>query len=699
MILTLALLAPMWNNKLVKSWSEYEREYIKTPSIKLKSGERANSPGRRLKLKTTAGSNSTDRKLPNENDENPDKLKIEPKETGLIFLAKVKAIVEERLMEELGVRSQITTDGYLFVRNGMNLLEVSFELLDDEEQKLQTVLIYLKNDVITMDLSIEKTKLKDYVQDYLFFYISNGVLSVRQTVLTTDDIYADLGSMIMYVCDEPRGEVDLVFTKYQGSDTGEGDKEERRLSLEEKDKIMENQLNAKPIYSAIKVFPLNLKNKKFISKKPGVMNYIRNLELPEIKAFQPRAERRLSGIPLYRKPGEIGFVHSKLGYFRDNTLQNKDNLKLSSDGHFHNDKKAITFKLFSSRPNLPDIDARLSILGGTNPAKLTFNTTSFYIEMEFSVVTLRFVLLHTRLALEEMVGYLQIIDHLNDLRVWRDFYPGYTKYHWRIHEFFQPALIQMMYREMFDNMTDGQTAQKDPEGKGSLQMHYFTSDTGDDLIWEFEVTTKNGKLLDNKIAFYTFGEDMETAYMTGELYSGSQGKSVNFGNREVPSESMFNQHFLLKKYMEMQVEFVIRSSIEFKDYKDDITPFITDAYKYSEYEEIPEVRNPDPGKPLEGYRYSTDRLGAKKLEVTVPGDKIEFQLCPVLSTEYHDTIQRTPRGYIFTGGRFYFRKDIDYCYKVSNPAEDNYARLAKLAKGGEGSEERRLKENVSGQLV
>jgi len=685
-IFTLALLAPMWTSKLVKSWADYEKEYKRTPSVILKHG-RSRTPSRRL-----------------EGDEDPEKLKIEPKETGLIFLSKVKTIVNKRLSEELGVAGQITTNGYLFVRNSQELLDVEFELLDDEEQKLQTVLIYMKNAVISMDLSIEKTKLKDYVQDYLFFYISNGVLSIRQTVLTTDDIIGDFGSMIQYVCDEPRGEVDLVFTKYQGKPTGEGEGDERRLSLEDRDKIMQNQLKAKPIYSAIKVLQLDMKNKKYISKKPGVMNYIKNLELPKAENFEPRlVERRLAGsaagIPLTRKPGELGFVHSKLGYFKEGTLQNKDNLKLSSDGHFHNDKKSITFTLYTSRSNLPDISGRLSVLGGSNPAKLTFNCTSFYIEQEFSVATVRFIVLHARIAIESMIGYLQIIDHLNDLRVWRDFFPGYTKYHWRIHEFFQPALIQMMYREMFDNLTDGQTAQTDPEGKGILEMHYFTSESGDDLIWQFDVSTDEGKLLENKIAFFTFGEDMETAYMTGKLYVGSQRKSVYFGNREVPSESMFNQHFLLKKYMEMQVEFIIRSSPQFQEYKDDITPFITDAYKYSLFEEIPEVKNPDPGVPLYGYRYSTDRIGAKKLEISLPGDQITYQLCPVLSTEYHDTIQRTPRGYVFTGGRFYFRKDVDYCYQVTNRSEDRLKAMEMLAKGGEGSEERRLKENVSGQLV
>jgi len=685
----------MWNNKLVKSWSDYEKEYIQTPSVSLKNDNgRSKSKGRRLSVKPSS-KDVKSRKLPEEDD--PEKLKIEPKETGEIFLAKVKAIVEERVAEELGVRSQLTTKGFIYMRNGMTLLEVEFQREDDEDDQLKTVIIDMKNDVINMNISIEKTKLKDYVQDYLFFYISNGILSVRQTVLSTDDIEGDFGSMIMYVCDEPRGEVDLVFTKYQGKDTGEGEKEERRLTLEEKDKIMQNQLAAKPIYSAIKVFPLDMKNKHYISKKPGVMDYIKNLELPEVDSFRPR-ERRLEAIPLYRKPGELGFVHSKKGYFRDNTMQNKDNLKLSSDGQFHNDKKSITFRLFTSRPNLPDIEGRLTITGGNNPAKLTFNTTSFFIELEFSVVTLRFVILHTRLAIEEMIGYLQIIDHLNDLRVWRDFFPGYTKYHWRIHEFFQPALIQMMYREMFDNFTDGQTAQDDPEEGGVLKMHFFHSPNGDDINWHFDVSSKNGKLLESKISFFTFGEDMETAYMTGLLFTGAQNKSVYFGNREVPSESMFNQHFLLKKYMELQVEFIIRSGDEFVDYKDNITPFITDAYKYLPTEDIPRVKNPEPGVPLDNYRYSTSRVGANKLEITTPGDKILFQLCPVLSTEYHDTIQRTPRGYQFTGGRFYFRKDIDYCYHVFNEAEDRYAAMAKAA-GQEGAEERRLKENVSGQLV
>lgn len=686
LVLVLALAAMQSEAKLVKSWEEYEKEYHMEPAVRLVHGK----------------SRPIARKLTGEDD--PPKLEIEPKETGIIFLSKIKSVVNERLQEELGVDGKVTTNGYNYIRNGQELLDVEFELLTDEETKEQSVLIYLKNVIISMDLSIEKTKLKGYVQDYLFFYISNGVLAVRQTVLSTHDLFGDFMTMISYVCDEPRGEVSMGFAAYKQEKEEDG--KERRLSLEEKNKVMDRQLKAKPILSAIKVLPLDMKNKKIISTKPGVKEYIKNLELPQIKQFQPvKFERRLTaqfenGIKMYLNPDDPGFVHDKLGSFRSSTLHDMDHMRLSFDGKYSNDGKAIEFILYTSRPDLPDVKAKITVPGGVNPIKLIYETPSFYIIMEFSVPTIRFVVLHARLSLEELANLLDIISHLNDLRVWRDFFPGTKKYHWRIHEFFQPSLINMMYREMFDNMTDGQTAQTDPEGDGLLNFHSTVSLTGDDLIWEFEVSSAEGKMLENKIAFMTFGEEMETAYMTGEMYVGTDRKSLYFGNREVPSESMFNQHFLLKKYMELQVEFIIRSSTLFQEYKDDITPFITDAYRYSLEEEIPLVQNPTPGVPIYGYRYSTDRIGANKLEVSLPGDKIIYQLCPVLSTEFHDRITYNGRsGYYFAGGRFYFRKDIDYCYQVMNPSEMHLKMLEMSAKGGGEEERRLLLEGISGGLV
>lgn len=683
MIVILSLASTMTKTKLIKSWEEYAKEYHLRPAVNLVHGK-----SRPIARRLTG-------------DEDPAKLQIEPKETGIIFLSKIKAVVNGRLQQELGVDGIVTTNGYVYNRNGQQLLDVEFELLDDEEQKLQTVLIFMKNVVISMDLSIEKTKLKGYVQDYLFFYVSNGVLAVRQTVLSTHDVFSDFMTMISYVCDEPRGEVTIRFADYNGE---KEDNQERRLSLDEKMKVMDRQLKARPILGAMKVLPLDLKKKKYISSKPGVREYIRNLELPEIDQFKPR-ERRLGGVIVdgvkqYLTPDDTGYFHEKMGSFRESTMLNKDHLRLSFDGKYSNDGNVIEFILYTSRSNLPDVKVRLTVPGGNNPVKLVYETPSFIIIIELSVPTTRFIVLHARLSLEELCNLLQIIDHLNDLRVWRDFFPGNTKYHWRIHEFFQPKLIQMMYREMFDNLTDGQTAKADPDGQGILQFRGSMSESGDDLIWHYDVFSDEGHMLHNEIAFKTFGEEMETAYMTGEMYVGTQRKSIYFGNREVPSESMFNQHYLLKKYMEVQVEFIIRSSTLFQEYKDDITPFITDAYRYSLEEEIPAVQNPEPGMPIIGYRYSTDRIGAKKLEVSMPGDRIFYQLCPVLSTEYHDQITLLGRaGYFYTGGRFYFRKDVDYCYQVMNPSELHLKILEMMSKGGGGDEERRLKENLSGHLV
>lgn len=685
----IALCSRTFNAKLVKSWGQYERELGMKPVQEIKHGR----------------SRPSARKL---TEDEPEEIEQLPKkQTGLEFLQIVITIVLDKLDLLLGLKHQMTGEKYIYVRNNQVLLTVEFELKDEEVMKFQYVEIQFVNAVIQLELKMEKTKMEGYVADYMLFYTSNAVISIQQTVLTIDDISMDLGLMLNYVCETSRDAKPLIFTKYKGKPKPKQEERELHLISKTHDNL-ERALKNKPIYSAIKVLPLDMKNKKYISSKPGVMEYIKNLELPPSPRYEPRA-RQLTNegeeVGDLRKdhetlkPGHSHFLVNKLSSFNENTMQNKDNLRLGVGRIEKISENELRFPFYTSRSNTLDLMGYFKVKGANQPMEFTIISPSFEIVLKIYVQTKRYGVKQTRIMIEKTVVIVQIFDHLNDLRVWRDFWPGHTKHQWRVHELIQPSVIYMMYREMFDNMSDGQTAQANPEDEGILHYTHTVTDNGEAGIWDFNVYSDSHHMLSDRITSKTMGEDFPTAYMTGEMFlNDGIEQGIYFGNREVPEESMFNQHFILKKHMELQVEFIIRSSPEFIDYKDDITPFITDAYNYVDLDDAPEVRNPDPKRGLRGYKYSTDVVGANKLEVKTPGDHIIFKLCAVLSTEYHDNIQLTRDGYIFVGGRFFFRKDVDYCYEVTNPSEDRL-KLLQQQHENPGEEDRILKEISLGQLV
>ena len=627
------------------------------------------------------------------------------KQTGIEFQGVVQSIMLSKLDSLLNLQHQITVDGFQYIRNGQQLLELKFELKDEDEMKFQYVEIEFTNPVISLNLKIEKTLMEGYVADYMMFYASNAVISIQQTILNIDDIYGDMEQMLGYVCEKSRNARPLIFTKYKGKPKPKP--EERRLKLlATHHNNIEKSLQNKPILSAIRMLPLNLKKNKIISTKAGVLDYISNLEMPKIPRYEPRERQLILGpdeaAELRKdhptlKPGHSHFMVNKLSSFTSENIDNRDNLFLGVGTVERVSDKEIRFPLYTSRSNSMDMMGYLKVNGPSQPIEFIITSPSFIIIMKIYVPTVRFTVKNSRMVIERTVNVVQILDHLNELRVWRDFFPGERKHQWRVEELIQPSIIYMMYREMFDNMSDGQTAQANPEDEGILHYSHTVTDNGESGLWEFNVYTDTQHVLYDAITFKEMGEDFPTAYMTGEMFlADDPDHGIFFGNREVPEKSMFNQHFLLKKYMELQVEFIIRSSGQFLDYKDDITPFITDAYKYISLYDAPPVKNPDPRKGLRGYKYSSDIVGANKLEVKVPGDVIRYKLCAVLSTEYHDNIQLTEDGYIFTGGRFYFRKDVDYCYEVINaPTQDD----DELTEENGENDDRRLKEVSSGQLV
>ena len=662
-----------WSAKLVKNWNYYEKKLLKKPII-IKHDQIPVS-----ERKLTGGEGK-------EGEEG--KTEFHKKVTKEMFMAAVLKFLNEEITS-YGYTSKIILDeqnGFNYYDNkGNNILTVEAQVDHEDNISEKEVKVVFKSNIIEFTLKVEQTRLKDYVKEYVLFYVNKALFAVRQTVFSIHDLQGEFNKMLSYVCDQVGGEYPLVFTKYMGEriNQDEGERRLRQIS----DDYIKRQLKAKPVWGVIKNKFLDLKNKKYTSSKPGVYQHVRRLALKDTgrNARKRSPQERMLKV---RGPDHPLFIEPKLTkFFPEALTEGKDHLRIATDANGKIQGNTLRYNIYLSRPNLSDGELIIIYSNKEKPITMEFKTNAVQLMVSVSVHSLRFAIKHGRLALENFTSIMQIVDHLNDLRVWRDFFPGATKYHYRINEFFQPALIQMMYREVFDNMTDGATAMSDLHSGENLSYHF---DTSLDMIkWEMEVKEKGHVILRNDIQFMQMGEDFETAYMTATAFIGNDYTELNLGNREVPSESMFNQHFLLKRFMELQVELVVRSSIQFFDYKDDITPFIIEAYSYTDFDEIPAVQRPKPGVPLFGYRYSTEVRNSNKLEPSEFGDRIDFKMCPVLSTEYHDIIEIDDEGYYdYFGGRFYMRKDVDYCYSISNEQKMKLKLLA--GEDQKGEEERRL---------
>ena len=658
------------------------------------------------------------RKLPG--DEKPElneELKTR-KITGKEFKYGIYGIIKTHLPQLINAPELDTSqeDKIIFMNKGVRIVTAEFNLVEGDEFHEDFVELELESDVIKFELSIEKTKLKDYVQEYVLFYVSKACFMIVQSVFQMGDIESDYTSMLSYVVDKYGGEVTLVMTRYKGKkinpfDKKKEEKRERRLLDENRKNVklvnnLEQRVTRKPIMGRYFMKDIDLKKKKYTSQKPGVAAYLTSLRpLFQHRPSSPERalkEQKADGtFEVDSKPslslGDPNFIFDKKTSFKTITFTHpifKDYLKMTInlENPYVKSSNSLGFYLLTGNVNLSDCKILLEYVNAKSPAIVKFSSPSVEMLITVSVPTNRFIVKHTRLGLELFTDMLKIIAHLTDLRIWRDKYSDTNKFHYEIYEVMKARLLQMMFREIFDNFTDGQTAIPGADGQDVLHMDPEVNP--EDTKHEFTFSKAGSKVLTIQINQDELGPEFPVMDMSATMHYGND-LSFGFGKRRVPMRSMYNQHFMFKRFMDMVIEIIVRNDNFFTDYKDNITPFITDAYGYPDEETIPKLEKPKPREPMFNMKYSTDVIGSNKLEPRYFGDRIKYKLCPILSTEFHDTIKEVAGNYIYAGARFFMRRDIGYCYwivkamKHLNPVAEK-----------EGEEERRLLEdNVSGHLV
>jgi hypothetical protein len=694
------MLSPLHKAKLIKGLNRFSQPEKQSEHVVLKQ-------------KTLS---KLDRKLPGEDGELNEELKTK-KVKGIdfkntIFFTLLREIPKN--IQQDSMRMTGDNDGAEWSYKGVSVCSMSLNLEEGDEFHEDFVEVFIENAIINFKLTIEKTRFKDYVEEYLMFYVNKALFMIGQTVNHIEDVKADWKNSLDYVLDKYGGEVTLVMTKYKGKDIDPFDKggEKERLLKDDEDipkELMDKKLKLKPILGKFFMKDLDLKNKKYISQKPGVAAYLDTLkplfEKKKKEQTKPERQLRMTEEELHEilskkrtlDPRDPRFQAPKKSSFFSGILNHpifQDFLKLAINisrpvketGHI------LIFDLYTGRPNLTDCRIMLEFLDAMNPVDIKFTSPSIDLTMKVAVASKRYIVKGTRLGLEVYAAYLKIIDHLTDLRVWRDKYSDTNKFHYQIYEEMKARILQMMFREVFDNLTDGQTAMPGADQDGVLKMDPIVDSDESSHLFTFSKEGKN--VLTIRIRNGELGPEFETMELAGLLHT-TQTHGMLLGDRIVPMKSMYNQHFMLKRFIDFIVELIVRSDPFFIDYKDNITPFITDAYQYSYEFHIPPLIKPTPSEPIVGLKYSTDVLNSNKLEPKYFGDRIVYKLCPVLSTEYHDTIKEIEGMYVYAGARFFLRRDIDYCYAVVN-----LMLAGKGQKQADGEEERRLLEdNVSGHLV
>lgn len=652
------------------------------------------------------------RKLTGEGEELNEELKTK-KMKGIDFKNAIYMTLLEEIPQNIkhDNRNLIgVMDGAIWNYKGQEVVKMTLNLEEGDEFHEDFVEVFIENPIINFELSIEKTNYKSYVKEYLMFYVNKALYIIGQTINVMDDLKGDWKLTLSHIMEPYGGENTYLDDDYKGREHNPNEdkgKDERRLYETPSKEVADKKLKMRPVLGRIFMKDLDLKNKKYISQKPGVANYLETLKPIFEKKKKTPEERELKlspddlkAIRMKKKtlgPKDIGFQRPKMTSFKSFTLTHpilKEFIKTSINtaSPVIDSAHILSYDIFVGQPNISDCRITLHFINAFKPIIIIFSSPSVDMIIVISVATKRYTMKFTKVGHELYVALLKIISNLTDLRVWADKYSDTTKFHFDIYDIVKPRILQMMFQEVFDNLTDGQTSLPGVDGQEVLHMDPVLDD--DDSHHVFSFSKKGKKMLTVLIYNDELGPEFETVNMIF-YYHDTDTTGICMGGRVVPSRSMYNQHYLLKRFIDFGVQLIVRSDRYFFDYKDDITPFNVDAYVYEGIWKIPQFL--PHGEFAEGTKFSTEVIGANKLEPMNFGDRIYSVLCPVISVEFHDVISLVANKYVYEGAKFLSRYDIDYCSSIQNQMPALKATL-----GGEDNaeqERRLLEDNVSGHLV
>ena len=617
------------------------------------------------------------------------------------------------------------------------MLQIDIDAGTDTEIKEDVVEVKFTDAVSSMKLTIGKTNMKDLVKMYIKVFMNNYLFKVKNNVNDISQLETDLSSMLRFCTSSPAGVVDHLDEEKKDeerilnedlilNDDGQelnvmenftierdslvanvkeeqaerllmkndnkipevSEKEER--ALKEFDFLNNDRFKLKqPIMGEIRAFPLDLKNKRYSSIKPEIIKKFQAVEenYEKLKREKNKRDRLLS--PARKLVDEVlpieskRFLHKRLQIFKEEQIKNRMFLKLALVGDIVKKEDALYFRLVPSRRNLAEI--KCSLHSNSKGIQIFFDSESFSSVLTLSIPTKRFVIKHLRNELDNIIKLLTIIDNLNEIRAWVD--TGATKESKQIEvkDLIQPSVIYMMFRKEFDNISNGQLETPNPNAHTNRLQYHVCSDINNPDWWfdiyDTQVTSPVHKLAHNDLAFEDM-KDFPIMRYTSYIYTNLIDR-IGLGPRWFPDASMFNQHYLTVRYMDLQVQFAVKS-MRVDVPRDHITPYPVEAMIYHHHENIPTFTRYNT---LSNNMLSTsDIVGSPEISSFVQGIEYHEYLCPIYSEEFDDYIYLMvhPDGrmnYEFKTGRGRYRRDVDYCvHKTEEKPEGD----------GDGGEERRL---------
>jgi len=620
--------------------------------------------------------NKGDRQLTKEGEEQ-DKVNM------TAFVLAISELIKKEVSSRFGDDNVHATENSIVVMNSKGrtqLFKVDIEPFDDETLELQMAKVTLNLGVMTYVFSLEKTPLRGAPEKKCQLIMNNFFFIAEQYISEIFDVKGDLGASLTLVLPEPEG--------------GENTQEERRLR-EIRNKRAD-LIQSLPIQSHIRVFSLDLKHKKYISKQKkyqhGLDDAIRHLEQMKERKLK---ERKLAGTATFPETltkADIKFMVNKKKIINEAKLNSDIFLELvlvdGINGGDEDNPEELNFRLSPTEGELGEIRVSFRKIG--HQVMVFAAHPSMTWTFLYSFPTKRFVIKSFMNSLFEIERDFKIIHKLNHLQTWKDNGDDHMAKQRVIRELIQPTLLYFLFRQEFDNRTDGITVTKNGFD-GEIIKYVHTEKLREDTWWMkiFDVQSNpTRELLFDNITFNQLGEGFLVAYYESTIYI--KDKSLKMGLRQFPDESMFNQHYLAVKYIDMQAEFVTRM-MGLSVPSDYVTPLPVTSLIYPSQDAIPEMRRDlNPGRKLHNIRELVNSPPIQNFDDMI---KYESKLCPILSMEFDDSIKISRAkngqslGYRFeTGNRSQFRFLPDYC---SYPVP--------LA-GGEGGE-RRLSDDVEGFLV
>jgi hypothetical protein len=600
-----------------------------------------------------------------------------------------KMAMSELIKKEIGARfggDNISgSEDSLVVKNPSgkgNLFKVNIEQKDDEILELPMVQVTLQLEMITYTFALEKTPIRGAPERKCQLIMNNFFFIAEQYISEIGDIKGDLGAALA-----------LVLPQHPGGNEASGGNE--RL-LREVKRRQDSLIQSLPIQSHIRVYPLDLKNKKYISvnekHQQGIDNAIKTLKQKDARRLVGRELKSKDDLPQELTVADPKYLVNKRKIYHQHKLDSDIFLQLIlTDGINGGDEDSpdeLTMRLSPSEGELGEI--RVSFKKVHTGILIYMSHPSMTWTFLLSFPTKRFVLLHFLKYLFDVERDFKIIHNLNHLQSWKDNGNDHMAKQRIIRELIQPTMLYFLFRQEFDNRTAGITETSNGFD-GDIIQYMHTEKLNEDTWWMkiFDVQSKpRRELLFDNITFNEFGEGFLVCYYESTIYVND--KSLKLGLRQFPDESMFNQHYLAVKYIDMQAEFVTRM-MHLKVPSDYITPFPVRSLIYPSQDAIPEMN--DDLRTAKKLHTVLDLVNSPPIQNFDDMVKYETKLCPIVSIEFDDSIKLSTTsngqslGYRFEmGNRSNYRWLADFC---SYPVP--------LA-GGEG--ERRLNdEDMEGFLV